>query len=240
MLPLGFYGKLPAYGDFIQRNLPAGFVSGWDEWLQHFIAGTREQMGEQWLDIYLTSPIWRFVFSPGVIDKSSWAGIMLPSVDQVGRYFPFSVVTRLPDQLNPLEHISLQGSWYEAIEELALQALDAQLELDELLEQLQALAPGMDSGYVKTGKMLEANSIHVDMDFEEQAPLSVYPYIMDSLLTRMFSSYSVWTTRGSERIMPCLFSVQGLPAVNKLAAMLDGQWEAWGWPQTYMLRGQEM
>jgi len=84
----GLYGKLPAYGDFIFRNLNSSFITPWDEWLQHFISGTQEQIGEGWLDIYLTSPIWRFVLSPGVIDNKMWAGLMMPSVDRVGRYFP--------------------------------------------------------------------------------------------------------------------------------------------------------
>lgn len=238
MTVIGFYGKLPGYGDFIQRNLPASFVHGWDEWLQHFVVGSCEQLGEQWLDTYLTSPIWRFVLSPGVLDKAGWAGIMMPSVDQVGRYFPFSIVTRLPDTLNPLELLSRQSAWFSDVEALSLQALDAQLELDELAQRLEALTPDISHEYVKSGKMFEANTIQVNMAVEEQSAAAAYPYVLDALLTRTLSSYSVWTTRGSERVMPCLFSVQGLPVISKLAAMLDGRWEAWGWQRPYTLYSQ--
>jgi len=52
-----------------------------------YVASSKEQMGDEWLDTYLTSPIWRFVLSSGVIDTQHWAGIMLPSVDQVGLSF---------------------------------------------------------------------------------------------------------------------------------------------------------
>ncbi len=240
MTVIGFYGKLPDYGDFIQRNLPASFISGWDEWLQHFIAGSREQMGEQWLEFYLTSPIWRFVLAPGAIDKFAWAGVMLPSVDQVGRYFPFSIVARLPDTLNPLEFVSKQDTWFSGIEALSLQALDAQLDLDELTRRLAGLAPDMSHEYAKTGKTIEANAIQVEMSVDESSPLTVYPYVLDALLTRTLSSYSVWITRGSDHVTPCLFSVQGLPGINKLAAMLDGQWETWGWQRPFALRAQVM
>ena len=49
----GVYGKLPSHGDFIHRNLPAGFIASWDEWLQLFVGGSKEYMGDAWLDIYL-------------------------------------------------------------------------------------------------------------------------------------------------------------------------------------------
>ena len=64
----GVYGKLPANGDFLMRNLPSGFVNSWDQWLQQFMSSTGECIGQEWLDIYLTSPIWRFVLSSGVDD----------------------------------------------------------------------------------------------------------------------------------------------------------------------------
>lgn len=231
----GLYGKLPAHGDFVQRNLPSGFIASWDDWMQHFIAGTREQIGEDWLNIYLTSPIWRFVFSQGVIDADAWAGIILPSVDRVGRYFPFSVVTRLPNNLNPLEFISLQNNWFEKVESSSLRALDGQLVIDDLLEELNGLELCLDSSYIHSGQMMEANALQVDMDFEEQLPSSVYSYLFDSLLKKSFSSYSAWTTRGSERVQSCLFTVQGLPSISGVSAMMDGQWSQWGWPQTYVL-----
>ena len=121
---IGLFGKLPAHGDFIQRNLSAGFINIWDEWLQHFVAGTQEQLGDTWLDIYLTSPLWRFILSHGVIDENIWAGVMIPSVDRVGRYYPFTIVRKLPQNTNPFEFIQMQTAWFKKIETLALDALD--------------------------------------------------------------------------------------------------------------------
>jgi type VI secretion system protein ImpM len=75
--------------------------------------------------------------------------------------------------------------------------------------------------------------MHIDLQFEEALPSNVYAHLLDSLLIKNMSSYSVWSTSGSENISPCLFSVQGLPPVNQIPAMMDGQWQRWGWPQTY-------
>lgn len=229
----GVYGKVPMHGDFIHRNLSSTFISTWDEWLQLYVAGSKEQMGEAWLDIYLTSPIWRFVLSSGVIDENYWAGIMMPSVDSVGRYYPFTIVMPISAQHNPLDFISVQTDWYNGIEELALMALDEQIQLDDIIEEVKKLDIAVTSGYQKTGNMMDGNAFQINMGFEEQLPLSVYPYLLDSIMTKTLNSYSVWTTQGSERIAPCLFAVKGLPSTNNMPAMMDGEWAYWGWPQTY-------
>lgn len=230
---VGVYGKLPMHGDFIHRNLPTTFISTWDEWLQLFIAGSKEQMGDDWLDIYLTSPLWRFVVSSGVVDENHWAGIMLPSVDQVGRYYPFSIAMPLASHLNPLEFITLNTQWYEQIEELALQTLDDQFSVDELVDKVNAIEFNTSMSYVKTGQLMNSNALHINMQFAEELPMSVYAHFLDSLLLKSMNSYSVWATSGSERIAPCLCSVQSLPSVSNIPAMMDGQWAHWGWPQTY-------
>lgn len=235
----GLYGKLPAHGDFVQRNLPTVFVQEWDQWLQHLVAGAREKIGEAWLEIYLTSPIWRFVLSHGVIDTHHWAGIVLPSVDQVGRYFPFSIIMQVGQQHHPAEFLALQSAWFAGIEELALRALEGELSLDELVEELEQSGALLDSAYQQANNATDANDLQVDMEFEEQSVLTAYPALLDALLARQFSSYSVWSTDGSERVAPCVFSVQGLPSVGKLPAMLDGQWQYWGWRQPYVLAAHD-
>jgi len=232
----GLYGKLPTHGDFVQRNLPSVFVTEWDQWLQHFVAGAKEKLGGDWLNIYLTSPIWRFVLSHGVIDGSRWAGIVLPSVDQVGRYFPFTVATRLPDYLNPLEFIALQSPWFAHIEDIALRALDCELQLDDMVTELANLELQFESSYEPGGMVLESYAVHIDMEFEEQSTTSLYPYLLDAMLVKTLSSYSAWATAGSEHVAPCLFTVQGLPPAGKLPALLDGQWRHWGWQEPYRLK----
>ncbi|TIU04376.1 MAG: type VI secretion system-associated protein TagF, partial [Mesorhizobium sp.] len=38
MILPGFYGKMPATGDFVTRRLPGDFVRAWDRWLaQHIV-----------------------------------------------------------------------------------------------------------------------------------------------------------------------------------------------------------
>jgi len=58
--------------------------------------------GEDWLDSYLTAPIWRFLLSSGVCGQMPMLGVMMPSVDRVGRYFPLTVVVELPASVPPM------------------------------------------------------------------------------------------------------------------------------------------
>ncbi len=92
----GWYGKIPGTGDFIARRMPSSFSEAWDRWLQAAIAGSRDRLGGRWRDTFLSMPIWRFVLSPGMLTQNAWAGIMVPSVDAVGRYFPLAVASALP------------------------------------------------------------------------------------------------------------------------------------------------
>lgn len=228
--PVGLFGKLPAHGDFIYRGLPTQFINAWDTWLQGFVGCSQEQLGEAWLDIYLTSPIWRFAFSEGVIDQHTWAGIVLPSVDRVGRYFPFSIVARASTGLNPLELIA-QSAWYEAIEALALNALDGQLPVDELIEEINFHQIDQSCIYFDNPALPHKLGVLISMDFEEQSPRSVYSALLNATLKENLSSYSVWSTQGSTYVEPCLFYSRGLPAMQGVAAMLDGQWSARGWSE---------
>src|SRR5689334_21589258 len=100
-LDIGFYGKLPSHGDFLQRRLADGFVERWDAWLQECLAESRESLGERWLDTYLTSPAWRFCAAPGAMAASGMAGVMVPSVDRVGRYFYITIAAPLPPGVLP-------------------------------------------------------------------------------------------------------------------------------------------
>lgn len=237
----GFFGKLPSHGDFITRDLPSHFIDIWDNWLQLFVSSTQGQLGEDWLDIYLTSPIWRFVFSEGVIDENCWAGIMLPSVDRVGRYFPFSIVSTLAPEQNPLALLASRSDWFEGLEDAALQALNGDVDLDELLQTVNQTPPADSGHYDKVSGLLGGGTALSPMllriPAEQSNLLQALPAMLDASLKNSYASYSAWSTLGSDYVEPCLFVGRGLPATSGIAAMLEGQWQDWGWPEPYSLNG---
>jgi type VI secretion system protein ImpM len=88
---IGWYGKLPALGDFLCHELPESFVGGWDAWLREGMALAAGIHGEDWQDNFLRFPVWRFLRRPPGNEEHVWAGLLVPSVDRVGRLFPLTV-----------------------------------------------------------------------------------------------------------------------------------------------------
>jgi len=134
----GWFGKIPALGDFASRRLPTTFIQPWDQWLQQSVAASQAQLGERWLDCYLNSPIWRFVLMPGLCGNKAWTGMLMPSVDKVGRYFPFTIAHSVEAHSDFLVAIFKAQHWFEAIEQIALSALDVHYSLDNLEQALAA------------------------------------------------------------------------------------------------------
>ena len=90
----GWFGKLPGMGDFAHRRLPESFRAQWDPWLQHGLMGLR-QRHDDWTERYLDSPLWSFMLGEQVVGAAQWIGVLMPSVDGVGRYFPFTLATEI-------------------------------------------------------------------------------------------------------------------------------------------------
>ena len=141
----GWYGKLPTLGDFASRRLEADFIEPWDLWLGEGLQAQRDTMGEAWLDAYLQSPPWRFMLMPGVLDgfdpELVLAGVLIPSVDRVGRYFPLTIaasMTALP--ATPEGYEALLG-WLHRLEDTALDALQDDWSIEELEDALSVLTP---------------------------------------------------------------------------------------------------
>ena len=154
----GFYGKLPCKGDFLQRRVSQEFVDAWDAWLQQSLHVSREQLQERWLDAYLTSPVWRFVLAAGVCGSGTYAGVMLPSVDRVGRYFPLTLITQLNTEDCLLEVAGEAGrQWFESAEALALGKLQAVL--------ADWSAPGAPISIVCRAALRDSPKIRVFADF---------------------------------------------------------------------------
>lgn len=222
---LGFYGKLPARGDFLSRRLPAGFIASWDEWLQDAIAASRVQLGDDWLPRYLEAPLWRFFLPGGICGGSAAAGVMMASVDRVGRYFPLVLALPLAEAAS-CDRVLAQEEWFVRIEELALATLSEDFDLDRFDAALAA-EPAPDLGEMEPDIL----------DFGAACVTPLGPEGAQSAAARLFARMaakggaplSVWWSSGSAAIAPMVFATPGLPPAGGFAALLDGEWERWGW-----------
>lgn len=141
----GWFGKLPGMGDFAHRRLPESFRERWDTWLQTGLLQLRHQHAD-WTSHYLHSPLWFFALAPQVAGARPWIGVLMPSVDGVGRYFPFTIACELAvplDTLSPATWAQVERWWQHAAQ-CALAALDRDLDaagVDALLDRALADAP---------------------------------------------------------------------------------------------------
>lgn len=219
MMAPGFFGKVTTHGDFVARRLPPAFQKAWDGWLQACVGASRQQLGGAWLQHYLTSPIWRFAIDRGVLDEHAWAGVLMPSVDRVGRHFPLMIAAPVAGSAPLLDWAEWQGSWYDALEDLARSSLEVDFALevfDAAVEAVQPLAAEAQFDPGPGGWCLPLQQADV---------ASLTARVAAALL----QGHSLWWTEGSPSIDASLLVCRGMPAAEGYAAMLDGSWRACGW-----------
>jgi type VI secretion system protein ImpM len=221
--PPGFFGKALAYGDFLSRRIPASFLDIWDPWLQRAIHESRQDLGPDWLDAYLTSPIWRFALGAGVCGESSWAGVLMPSVDRVGRYFPLSLVAAGAGDAPLTTWIGQSSAWYEHLEELARTGLDESFDAERMDQELAGVASPVDP---LSGLPLEA--VQVALVAADDAG-SAACRAAAQLGRLPLAGFSFWWTAGAPEIAPALLACRGLPEPYRFSALLNGDWQARGW-----------
>ncbi|MER8624424.1 type VI secretion system-associated protein TagF [Mesorhizobium sp. M1143] len=164
----GFYGKMPATGDFVSRRLTGEFLRLWDRWLaQHLVP----LFGQ---DIWPPATALRFLAGPNSFGAS--AGIILQSADKVGRKFPLSVVALLPEAPVALTHAE---AWFARIEEAATAAQRGELTPDEL----NAALGGLPVRPAEPGEELIADMVmwtaHSDIfDIDPQSPQATLETIL--------------------------------------------------------------
>jgi type VI secretion system protein ImpM len=202
----GFYGKIPARGDFVSKGLTHSFLATWDQWLQSALITSKEQLGDQWLDFYLTGPIWHFVLSAGICDRNVWAGILMPSVDAVGRYFPFTVATAVNPNKHPAEILQSAIRWFEQMERLALKVVEDKLDLNELAHEL-SIRTFERLALKKRGNLDSLRYRNKEGRLSFYAALKRLENVNDALahlgfclLDDMQSTYSIWKTDGDQEM----------------------------------------
>jgi|ERR1700761_3859845 type VI secretion system protein ImpM len=88
---VGFFGKVPARGDFVRAGLSRDATRVWDEWLQRVLPAAETRLGEAWSSAWSVAPVWRFALPAGHLGPHCILGLWLPSVDSAGRQFPLMI-----------------------------------------------------------------------------------------------------------------------------------------------------
>ena len=146
----GWYGKLPSLGDFASRRLEADFIEPWDLWLGEGLQAQRAAFGDAWLEAYDDTPPWRFLLAPGALrgvrPELAFAGVLVPSVDRVGRHFPLTIVASMARPPALAAEFDAVLAWLHRLEDAALDALQGDWTIDDLEDALADFGLPGDEG----------------------------------------------------------------------------------------------
>ena len=208
---VGYFGKYPGYPDFVQNALPASLVGVWRDWTAEFMAAGTSEFGDEWLEIYLHSPVWRFcLFDDDFVgtEDGGWAGAVMPSLDSRGRYFPMLVAAPVP----PAPSLALlRGSqpFFDQLEARLIRCLsEPTLDHTKLPEHFVTELPSL-----KLSQPV-GTSMHASLE-DDAAALSV----LDDVLARHRCRISWWQAANVASGEGRLHAYPGQPVATEFAAV---------------------
>lgn len=217
----GAYGKLPALGDFVRFGLGHEVVSAWDAWLQDGLLSLSEALGDRWEACYMSAPLWRFSLPPGVVGPKGLTGVMMPSVDRVGRKFPLTFAREAEDGETGLAAHLGADETFAQLEDLALAALEDSMTLETLKEDLEAIEQPAPIGIFQVQR--EEGALAIRLTGATVSPL----VLAARLATLAHDDQAYWSAHleGDSRFFAC----KGLPKGDALSALFD--LDAALWPE---------
>jgi type VI secretion system protein ImpM len=225
-MQIGLYGKLPTKRDFIAVAVTRPWLAIWEPWMQGGLSASQAILRDDWRDVYLRAPIWRFWLGQDICGGTAM-GAFMPSVDGVGRYFPLTVVAQAqPPEAMPPPELDPQDSWFAQAEDMLLAALDSDRSYDDVTaalgripSPLDLLAASPPEGMVRLadGSVLTAAS-PADLP-QKLASMRIEDH------ARSYGHQSVWWTLGGEDYPPLALVSRQLPSPHLFAGLLTGRFD---------------
>ena len=216
----GAFGKLTCMGDFFSHNLDHKVASNWDKWTQNYMIELRASLGPRWDNCFMTAPIWRFSVCSGVLSDYAIYGVMMPSVDRVGRQFPLMISSIVKGSGAVfVEHLA-RTETFEKMEDLALMTLEEDVTKETFIDQLNELDGLGDPSDILITEIKNKSiiSIAVESSF-------VANKLADNYILTKFKQPSIWSsvTNGG---MKFLIS-DGLPNTEEMTNLYDNDSDFW-------------
>ncbi|MGO4124317.1 type VI secretion system-associated protein TagF [Inquilinus sp. YAF38] len=218
--PCGFYGKLPARADFIGAGLRPETVGRWDAWLQQSLAAGEAAIGADWAELFFVAPLWRFILPAGACGRFTLIGVLMPSVDAVGRCFPLMLGQEIERPVDPIGLMAGSGPWFAAAEALALDALGEGFDLAELGRDLPPWSVVHSAAVPQSPPRENGSGTWVELPIASAAPAAV---------AALAGRGAMWWTTGARHVPPGVAVSAGLVAPDGFAALVDGRWARHGW-----------
>jgi len=223
-MKIGFFGKLPGYGDFIQRNVSPEFIKYWDNWVLKSLSSSREQLGESWRNMYFNGPIWRFVISQDTASATPVAGFIMPSVDKAGRCYPFTVICQAESEVNPFIVARKIDLLHEVGEDFALSLLEnIKPDLDEITNVLNEIYQSLQESKCQSADIKAVSSV---MELACVTEIDALDFTLGNesflqmLLKEQNANMSIWSMGNTEGTNPQIRYFSGMPPTDNYYSFL--------------------
>jgi type VI secretion system protein ImpM len=165
-------------------------------------------LGDLWLERFLASPIWCFSASGGCAGDHSFAGVLMPSLDRIGRYYPLSIVALISTEESAAEIAAGAVQWFARLEAAALSCLADNFDF-EAFDSALASEPLPTA---RGGATAHPAGL--------APPAAAMPRLLGCLLEQNAVPYSLWWTSGSPTVAAGCRAFQGLPPQEEFHKLL--------------------
>lgn len=168
----------------------------------------------------MSVPIWRFCLTAGLAGPDRIIGILMPSVDRVGRRFPLTLMSTLPGDGQTLADHLDNDELFTCLEDIALDALDdsaSRVGLERALNEVSPPAFDADAASVC------GSALALIQSGEDKTGMLIR--LAAKLASSHISSLSVWSAviEGETRLMLC----DGLPEGPNMQGLFDFDAPIW-------------
>ena len=148
---IGWYGKLPSAGDFLQRRFPEALTRQWSLWFQVGLLNwqKREEQRSAEPQRFAKAPVWNFVVPPMLGSQLVQMGCLLPARDSVGRQYPVCAQFSFTPAEWSTGRLAMAGTWYQQLGRTLLHAVNNGFSAEQLDQALLAI-PAPQEGTSQT------------------------------------------------------------------------------------------
>lgn len=215
----GFFGKVRANGDFVSRRLPPEFIQPWDACLQRGMLQATHDLGKRWEACYAQMPPWHFLVGPDVCGASAWAGVLMASLDRVGRYFPLTIAA--PIQADVLmAWLDGAQSWFDQHCAIAQSTLD----LFNDTSTFDAALCAVPKRVIESNVPWRLNGVQIDSPHMTPAQIKLSQFLQ----VWSANGRAVWWCEDIHAVQGRLRAGFNLPTARQFMELFDSEGDAWG------------
>lgn len=134
---VGWYGKMPAAGDFVRRRLRSEVVNWWHRWLEQALPHLKINPSSQ--SMFFHAPIWNFALPASHGVDMVQLGCIAPSRDRVGRLYPLLVSLYMPVQYYESQMLEGSSRFYQQAGQTLLQAVSLGCSVEQFDKSLSSI-----------------------------------------------------------------------------------------------------